>query len=234
MAGEIRNKLLAMMQPGGYQGSAGYQFARDQGEQALNRKAAAGGIRGTPNALAALIKYGTGVAAQDYGNEFDRLTRAYGVEDQGAVARERNANDLTLGTQANTNTATRNANDFTLGTGRLGLDTTIAGNNRDLGFGRLGLDASTAAGNLAETTRAHDLDYSLGSTTAANNYDLGRRTNDTNAQRNWFDYDLGGRAADTAGYNARTQRGAAQSQDWYQRDQRRAYWNPRVVTPGGY
>lgn len=231
MASEIRNRLMQMLQdPASFKGSPGFQFAMDSGTQALNRRAAATGIRGSGNALAALTKYGTGLAQQDYGNEVDRLGRLYATEDAGDVARTRNANDLTLGQG-------RLGLDRELGTGRLALD-------RDLGEGRLGLDAGLGYGRLqndrdlgfgaqATTRRGQDLDYSLGSTQAANSYDLGRRTNDTNAQRNWYDYDIGGRRADTDAYSARTARGTAQSEDWYRRDSRRGFWNPPAPRPAG-
>lgn len=239
MAGEIRNRLMAMLDnPGTYQASPGYRFALDQGTQAAQRAAAASGNRGSGNALAAIAKYAQGLASQDYGSSVDRLGRLYATEDAGDIARTRNANDLTLGEGQLAATNTRNANDFTLGTGALDVSRQNANTTRDLGFGRLNLDAGLGYGQLGETTRAHDLDFTLGNTRAANDFTLGSQQNQNTAQRNAWDYNLGSRAADTAGYNARTQRGTAQSQDRARRDDSRRYWSPRVLPPnygtGGY
>lgn len=228
MAGEIRNRLLSMLSdPSSYRASPGYQAAMAGGTQALNRRAAAGGVRGSGNALAALVKYGSDLATKDYGDNVDRLTRAYSVEDAGDIARTRNANDLTLGTG-------RLDLDRTLGTGALAVSQQNANTTHDLGFGRLGLDAYLGDRGLDETTRAHDLDYRLGSTRAANDFTLGSQANQNTAQRNWWDYDLGGRRAATDDYNARTARGTAQSQDWARRDDSRRFWSPPVRTASGY
>ncbi len=55
-----------------FQQSPGYQFARDQGLQAIQRSAAARGTLLTGGTLKALDQYGTGVANQDYNNYFNR------------------------------------------------------------------------------------------------------------------------------------------------------------------
>lgn len=149
--------------PGSFKGSAGYQFALDQGLQGVNRSNAR--IRGSGNALAALTKYASGLASQDYGNTIDQLGKLTGQEEQyglGLQANDntatRNANDLLLGREANANTATRNANDLFLGKGNL-----------ELGKGNLG----------------------LGLLRANQDYSLGRESNANTAQNNWFNYDLG-------------------------------------------
>jgi len=71
-----------------YQESPGVKWAREQGEKALLRNSAAtGGLRGG-NVLKALQEYGTGVALQDYGNQFNRMgevaQRGYGASTTGA------------------------------------------------------------------------------------------------------------------------------------------------------
>lgn len=58
-----------------YQQSPGYQFQLEQGQQAALGSAAGRGAGLSGSTLKALAKYGTGLAAQDYGNEFDRYMR---------------------------------------------------------------------------------------------------------------------------------------------------------------
>lgn len=53
--------------------TAGYQFALDQGNQAINRSAAAKGMLNSGNVLAELAKYGQGMASQQYNTETNRL-----------------------------------------------------------------------------------------------------------------------------------------------------------------
>ena len=62
--------------------SESYKFRLSQGQQALQRSAAAKGMLGSGNTLAALMEYGQGMASTEYGNEFDRLTKASQGEDQ--------------------------------------------------------------------------------------------------------------------------------------------------------
>ena len=65
------NNLLS--NPNAIQQSPAYQFALDQGNQAINRSAAAKGTLNSGNVLAELAKYGQGMASQEYGNQFNRL-----------------------------------------------------------------------------------------------------------------------------------------------------------------
>src|SRR5574343_172313 len=53
--------------------SPGYQFRLDQGNQAINRSAAAKGMLGSGNVLAELAKYGQGMASTEYGNRLSQL-----------------------------------------------------------------------------------------------------------------------------------------------------------------
>jgi hypothetical protein len=59
--------------PSKVQQTAGYQFALDQGNQAINRSAAAKGMLGSGNVLAELAKYGQGMASQRYDKELDNI-----------------------------------------------------------------------------------------------------------------------------------------------------------------
>lgn len=74
-----------------------YKFRLNQGQQALERSAAAKGMLTSGNTLAALLEYGQGLASTEYGNEFNRLTGAMGQENQFNLGR------------ANLNTTNRNS-----------------------------------------------------------------------------------------------------------------------------
>lgn len=56
-----------------FQAGPGYQFAMDQGTQAANRAASAGGMLNSGNQLMALTRFGQGLANQEYGNWQNRL-----------------------------------------------------------------------------------------------------------------------------------------------------------------
>lgn len=60
--------------PASIQKDPSYQFRLDEGNQAINRSAAAKGILGSGNVLAQLAKYGQGMASEEYGNQFSRLS----------------------------------------------------------------------------------------------------------------------------------------------------------------
>lgn len=56
-----------------YQQSPGYQFAFDEGQRAIDRGASARGMLGSGARARELVRYGTGMAQQDYGNWLSRL-----------------------------------------------------------------------------------------------------------------------------------------------------------------
>ena len=62
--------------------TAGYQFELGQGQQALARSAAAKGMTGSGNTLAALLEHGQGLAATRRGQEIDRLGNIMQGRDQ--------------------------------------------------------------------------------------------------------------------------------------------------------
>lgn len=69
-----QNKLAELLQdPSKVQQTAGYKFALDQGNQEINRSAAAKGMLGSGNVLAALAKYGQDMASKQYDTEANRL-----------------------------------------------------------------------------------------------------------------------------------------------------------------
>jgi hypothetical protein len=107
---EARNRLAALLNdPSSFENDPSYQFARDQGLSATARSNSA--QRGSGNALAALARYGSGLATQGYNQRVDSLGRIAGQDQQ-----------YDLGQQQNENTRTRNANDFTMGTQRNQFD----------------------------------------------------------------------------------------------------------------
>jgi hypothetical protein len=63
--------------------SPGYKFAVQQGDQAIQRAAAANGSLYTPNELAMLGQYNAGYAAQNYNNYINQLMQAAGLGAQG-------------------------------------------------------------------------------------------------------------------------------------------------------
>ena len=82
-----QNQLRQLMaNPGQFGSSPAYQFAFDQGLEALNRKAAAGGMLGSGNRLAELTKYGQGMAGQQFFNQANLLSRLSGVDSSSPAA----------------------------------------------------------------------------------------------------------------------------------------------------
>lgn len=69
-----QNQLNQLLQdPSKIQQTAGYQFQLGQGNEAINRSAAAKGMLNSGNVLAELAKYGQGMASTEYGNQVNRL-----------------------------------------------------------------------------------------------------------------------------------------------------------------
>lgn len=64
---------------GQFQESPEFQFQREQGEQAAQRAAAAGGQLASGRTLADLSRFGQGLANQSYGQYYDRLRDLYGT-----------------------------------------------------------------------------------------------------------------------------------------------------------
>lgn len=80
---EYANKLKALMaNPDSIQNTGAYQFQYNQGQQALERSAAAKGMSGSGNVLAELMRYGQGQASQAYDTEANRLAGLAGNENQ--------------------------------------------------------------------------------------------------------------------------------------------------------
>lgn len=186
------NSLRALLtNPTSFQTDPGYQFARDQAMQAVQRSNSR--MLGSGNLMTALQDRAAGLASQQYGERVNQLSGLLGTADQynlglgrNAIGAQSAADQYQLGAGQNANMAQRNANDLALGFGGLGINSQRTAN--DYALGLLG------AGNTA-TRNANDLTLGMGA--------LGNA-----AQRNANDYGLGM-------YGAQTQRGNAESNSYY-------------------
>ena len=71
-----------MSNPDAIANTNAYRFRFNEGQQALERSAAAKGMLRSGNTLAALTNYGQGAASQEYGNEISRLGALTGQQNQ--------------------------------------------------------------------------------------------------------------------------------------------------------
>lgn len=118
-----------------FQAGPGYEFARDQGLEALNRRRAASGMLNSGNADIDAIKFGTGLADQTYGSWQDRLAGLINPEMQ-----------ATSGAAA----------------GRAGVDTNIANLYQQDALARLGLEQGVTAGQAGTNTARAGNEVALG------------------------------------------------------------------------
>lgn len=201
----------------------GYKFMLDQGLQGVGRSNSA--QRGSGNVLAALMKYGSGLAATERGNEIDRLGRLEGQ-----------AGQYDLGAEANRLTGVRDANAFSLGSTRNANDFALGNRAADTADKRVDYDYSIAGRNSDNTRNANDQQFGLGMYRAGNDLELGHESNANTLQNNWWNRQSNAEqnnntaAANANNYsvnqgrnaidwfNAGTNRGQAESQDW---------WNPQ-------
>ena len=71
--GQAIGQGLAMIQPGyDHTTSPGYQFRFDEGMRGIENSAAARGMLGSGGTLKDLVRFGQGVAADDYNQQFNR------------------------------------------------------------------------------------------------------------------------------------------------------------------
>lgn len=158
MANFYEDQLKGLLgNPGSFQGTPGFQFARDQGLEAANRQFAARGTGASGNALAELTRLGTGYAMQDYGNQVDRLGRLTGQQQQYDLGVSGQKNQYDLGLRGIDSQNTANANNYNLGLYR-------ASNDYTLGSERNALDAQSNW---------------WGANNMNNNYNLGKERNQT-------------------------------------------------------
>lgn len=74
-----------MADPDSIQDSAAYQWQIGQGINALDRSASAGGALGSGGHQVDLLRYGQGLASQEYGNQWARLMGVAGMGQNAAV-----------------------------------------------------------------------------------------------------------------------------------------------------
>lgn len=78
---EYESQLKSLMaNPDSIKDTGAYKFAFDQGQQAVERSAAAKGMLGSGNVLAELAQFGQGIASQQYNNEANRLMNMAGTQ----------------------------------------------------------------------------------------------------------------------------------------------------------
>lgn len=129
------SRLMSLLNsPDSIANTGAYKFALGEGQKALERSAAAKGMLGSGNTLAALTKYGQGMASQQYGTEMDRLAALTGQQQRYILGQQQNA---ISGQQADTQQY--GAESSRLGT--LG-DLLSSGTAGNVAQGRLALDAA--------------------------------------------------------------------------------------------
>jgi hypothetical protein len=82
------NRLTQFLN-GNFERSPAYQFLRDEGMRGIEGTAAARGMLNSGRTLRELSRYTTGLASQEYGNQFNRL---YNLATMGSNAASGNAN----------------------------------------------------------------------------------------------------------------------------------------------
>jgi hypothetical protein len=139
------------------QSDPGYQFALQQGQQALTNSASAnGGLLGGAMGKA-LIDYGQNAAAQQYQNVYNRALQTNQTNNSNNLAAYQSNVNAQLGvgnlgvSQQNANTSAQGvANSYALGQGQLGYDYWNAGNNYNLGMLQANNSYNLGLGNLQQ------------------------------------------------------------------------------------
>jgi len=121
--------------PNSISDSNAYKFRFNQGQQALERSAAAKGMLGSGNTLAALAQYGQGMASDEYGNEVGRL---------GALSGQRDSYNLGLKGLANSEFGLRSGVDQSRGA--LALSALSQANDQRLKANQLATNTATSTG----------------------------------------------------------------------------------------
>lgn len=159
------NRLRELIDnPGSFTGTPGYMFARDQALQAAERGMSR--TRGSGNALAELTRLGAGYAAQDYGNEVDRLGRIAGQDQQYELGQEQNriastraSNDYSLGIRNADNNRRASDQSYGLGLYRAGNDFTLGSQTNANAARRTSLDFWNSREDAAARRRREALDF---------------------------------------------------------------------------
>lgn len=117
----------------GFEASPGYQFRLDQGQEALERNAAARGLRLSSGTMKDMMRFGQGEASQDYWNQYNALAGLSGTGQSatnttaqlGANAAGNIGNALMAGGQAKANAYTQSGQ--ATASGIMGANSAIQG-----------------------------------------------------------------------------------------------------------
>ena len=134
-----------------YQSSPGYQFQLQQGQQALDGTAASQGGVFSGATQKAQMDYATGLASQDYNNQFQNHLSAFGADLQGFQTGYNNAfqnYQTTYGNQSN-----EYANYMNQLSGLAGAGQSAAGQTASAA-GNLGMTTSQSLGNIGNAQAA--------------------------------------------------------------------------------
>jgi hypothetical protein len=138
-------RLAALVNnPDSIEGTNAYKFRFNQGQQAVERSAAARGMLNSGNTLAELAKYGQGMASDEYGREFERLSSATGQRNQYNLGMMGSANqELGLRNQYNLGMLSQRSNDAGVALKALTSADEMYNQRK-----KLALDAATSGGML--------------------------------------------------------------------------------------
>ena len=161
----------------GFEADPGYQFRQKQGEQSIQRAAAAQGGRLGGRTLAALADYNQNLASQEYGNFANRRAGLNALQMQGSQSADASQlgaamNLANVGYGAQSQSADM---DRMLGSQLAGLTTSnaaaIAGNNAAYGLGLSGISGAqgTSLANLYATGGQQAANMHVGSGTGLAN-----------------------------------------------------------------
>ena len=160
-----------------FQAGPGYNWALDQGNTAINRRRAAAGMLNSGNADIDAMKFGQGLANQEYGNWQARLAGLINPElaaTSGAAA-GRAGSDMALANLYNTNAGQRVGVAGNVAQGTAGANTGIAGLQSGLGAGQAGLYSQNAdnltnlAGSVTSGNAAANNQQAAGESAGARN-----------------------------------------------------------------
>lgn len=159
-----------------------YKFRFDESMRGAERGLSK--MRGSGNALTALLDRASGMASTEYGADFARKAGLLGQEQANSVAVEgnrltgvRDANNFSLGNRQADNTATGNWLNY-------GLGMTNAANNRRQGDQQFGLGMFNGSNNFTLGQQRNQNDWYQGWANANSNW-LNANTNADNNRNTW-------------------------------------------------
>jgi hypothetical protein len=160
-----------------FQAGPGYQFQLDQGNDAINRRRASAGMLNSGNADIDALKFGQGLANQEYGNWQTKLGSFLSPELQATqgAATGRAGVDSQIAGLYGTDAANRVGVAGNVATGTAGANSAIAGNQAALGAGQAGLytqnasDLTNLSGNVTSGTAAANNAEAAGKAAGAKN-----------------------------------------------------------------